>query len=180
LSAGKGRRLTFDSPSLVELNKIKEGLRKFLDSEEIDFLLRDKQIIIGHGRRVEAYLLSKSLWTIYQSLRKWRHPYFIGIFLGEIRGEILQPSLHICHRLSTGKVDRKVIVTPQGEQQFLYGRNLDSNHLYTLQEESVNSELLVLNQLGEVLGYGILEKEHGGKLKIRNRKDLGWYLRRGG
>ncbi len=180
MQTGKDHRLTFDSASPLDLKKIIEGLEQFIDSEDIELLLKDKHILIGHGRRLEVYLLSKSLWSLYKSLREWRHPYFIGIFLGEIRGKILKPSLHICHRLSAETVDNAVVATPKGEQQFLYGKNLESNHLLKLPKDNVNSEVLVMNQRGEVLGYGILEKESRGKIKLRNRKDLGWYLRRGG
>lgn len=180
MQTGKGRRLTFELPSPVELRKIIEGLQRFVDPEDIELLLQDKHILISHGRRLEAFLVSKSLWNLYKSLREWRHPYFIGLFLGEIRGKILQPSLHICHRLSAETVNESaVVVTPQGEQLFLYGKDLENNHLRNQPEENVNSEVLVLNQQGEGLGFGILEQESGGKMKLRNRKDLGWYLRRG-
>ncbi len=149
---------------------------------DIDSLLKDMHILIVHGRRLEAYLLSESLWSLYQSLKDWRHPYFIGLFLGEIRGKTLQPSLHMCHKFSAEpRSEANVVVTPQGEQQFLYGKDLESNHLKKrLEEVNDHFEVLVLNQQGEALGFGKLEQERGGKMKLRNHRDLGWYLRRGG
>jgi ribosome biogenesis protein Nip4 len=145
-------------------------------------LLKDKQIIIVHGRRREAYLLSKALWSLYKSLKEWRHPYFIGLYLGEIHEKTLQPSLHMCHKLSAATISRTaVIVTPQGEQKFLYGKSLESDHLKKHPEEvSDDLEVLVLNQKGEALGFGLLEQGIGGEMKLSNLRDLGWYLRRGG
>ena len=182
MQTGKNRGLTIEPPSPKEVRKIIDGLQRYMNSDDTRLLFRDKQILIVHGRRQEAYLVSSSLFRLYQSLKDWRHPYFLGLFLGEIRGDILQPSLHVCHRLSVNPVEKTtVVVTPQGEQKFLYGKDLEQKHLQKQPEGgTVGSEVLVSNQLGEALGYGLLERVTEENLVLKNRKDLGWYLRKGG
>jgi ribosome biogenesis protein Nip4 len=182
LQTGKDRGLTFTLPTPKEKKRIIDSLQRYMRAEDVSSLLKEKHILILRGRRQEAYLLSDSLWSLYRSLKDWRHPYFIGLFLGEIRDEVLQPSLHVCHRLSVNPVKTAtVIVTPQGEQKFLYGKDLEIDYLQTQPEGGiVDLEVLVLNQVGEALGYGVIKRVKEGGLKLKNRKDLGWYLRRGG
>ncbi len=182
MQTGKGHRLVFEPPTSTELRIILESFQRFMNPSDIRLLLKDKRILIVRGRRLEVYLVSNTLWNLYTSVKEWRHPYFIGLFLGEIRGKILQPSLHVCHRLSSKPVSEAVVVvTPQGEQRFLYGKNLENNHLEKQpKEEIANLEVIVLNRQGEGLGFGKLKQESGEKITLQNRKDLGWYLRMGG
>lgn len=177
----KNRLIIFASPSQKEREYIRQGLARFLPPKGVETLLRDHHLLIGRGRRKEVYLVSTHLWKIYQTIQTYRHPYFIGIFLGDLQANTLIPSLHVLpHLVRFATEDAVVQVTEEGEQHFLYGRHLDLNHLHrlptTVQE---SSEVIVVNSEGEGLGYGILHRKGKTLLKLTNKKDLGWYLRRG-
>ncbi|MFX1562282.1 MAG: hypothetical protein ACFFDP_03130 [Promethearchaeota archaeon] len=181
MQARKGRGLVFEPPTQEEQAWIRQGLIHYMPEKEVDLFLQGKHLLVGRGRRNEVYLLSGALLKLYHTISRKRHPYFIGLFLGELDGETLDPSLHILQQL-TAKAKEKAIVkvTNEGEQRFLYGHNLFSNHV---QEPSslthIKGRTIIINQLGEGLGYCTIAMERTQKPVLKNRKDLGWYLRRG-
>jgi ribosome biogenesis protein Nip4 len=101
-------------------------------------------------------------------------PYSEGLPLGELKNNKFIPSIALLDILAKYS-DRKVFVNKKGETVFLYSReiyeeNLDKSNV----DEGV---CLVLNNLGEVLGYGELIKKGRNKL-IKNLLDRGDFLRR--
>ena len=168
----------YGPPSNEEEQQIRNSLSMYLTDAAVDQMLSENQLVIGKGRRHEVFLISASLWEIFQKVQP-QHPYFLGIFLGELKEKSLQPSLHFLHRLSNDpRPSAKVIVLPKGEQQFLYGHSLGEDEFQgEVLEES--KKVVVMNGQEEGLGYGQLVKTATGKLRLKNRLDLGWYLRRG-
>jgi ribosome biogenesis protein Nip4 len=180
LQTRKTGRLSFGEPSRAEATTITQGLEQYLEPPAVTQLLRDKHLLIGKGNRQEVYLLSAPLWQLYQSACTQRHPYFVGLHLGELQAGSFVPSLHVLPRL-LAKPRRAVVVgtTAEGAQRFIYGRDLEPNQLQQVSANAADREILVVNERGEGIGYGSLTVDKEGKAVLRNRKDLGWYLRRG-
>lgn len=177
----QSRRLTFSPATKEEEDWIHQGLAKFLSNEGIEQLLQDRHLVVSRGRRHEVCGLSTALWKLYQKISAHRHPYFLGLYLGELQHKTFQPSLHILpHLMTNQKENVTIIVTADGEQRFLYGQKLDSEHLKNqLQKLVGRKRVIVVNSLNEALGYGRLVISKAGKVGVKNQKDLGWYLRRG-
>jgi ribosome biogenesis protein Nip4 len=177
---GKASRLTFVIPTQVEEACIREGLAMYISDKAVTQLIKDSHLVIGKGRRQEVFLLSENLWNLYQQVQP-QHPYFVGLFLGELKGTTFHPSLHVVHRLADAvKPSAKVIALSKGEQRFLYGRSLEPQEFQS-EKPSLDQtrKVLVVNNQQEGLGYGELMKTPDGDVVVKNRLDLGWYLRRG-
>ena len=176
---GKTSRLIFSPPSEEETRQIRQGLIPFISEEAANRLLEKNRFLLGRGRRNEVFVVSSPLWKLYEQVQP-RHPYFIGLFLGELKKGELLPSLHVLHYLSRRiKSEAKIVTDDKGEQRFLYGQSLESSEVESQDLSFEESRpVVVVNAKGEGLGYGRLMKS-GVKGQVRNRLDLGWYLRRG-
>ncbi|MFX0079056.1 MAG: NIP7 N-terminal domain-related protein [Candidatus Hermodarchaeota archaeon] len=174
-------RLTFTPPSAAEEEQILQGLAEYISEKAVKQFLKKYCLLLAKGRRVEVYLLSSTLWDLYQQIHSHRHPYFLGLFLGELSQGTLQPSLHVLAHLAESMKDSVRVVTNQdGEQQFLYGHQLKPQHITELPSNANKmTKLLVVNEHHEGLGYGQLKTTQTGEPRIKNQRDLGWYLRRG-
>jgi ribosome biogenesis protein Nip4 len=180
LPDGKTGRLVFTLPSAEEEQHIREGLASYIPEKAVNQLLLERQLVIGKGRRYEVFLLSPVLWHLYQQAQP-QNPYFIGLFLGELKTGTLQPSLHVLHRLADAvKPSVKVSASSKGEQKFVYGHSLEAQE-FTQEVTGADEpkQVLVVNQRGEGLGYGQIIKAPTGEQLLKNQLDLGWYLRRG-
>ncbi|MFX1319751.1 MAG: NIP7 N-terminal domain-related protein [Promethearchaeota archaeon] len=176
---GKTSRLIFGPPSEEETQQIRKSLVFFISEEAVNRLLEKNCLLLGRGRRNEVFVVSSSLWKLYELVQP-RHPYFIGLFLGELKKGQLLPSLHVLHYLSGNiKPEAKIVTDNKGEQRFLYGQSLESSE-FVRQVLSFEEPrpVVVFNAQGEGLGYGRLTKS-GVKRQVKKRLDLGWYLRRG-
>jgi ribosome biogenesis protein Nip4 len=142
--------------------------------------LRDNHLLIGKGNRQEVYLLSAPLWQLYQRACTQRHPYFVGLHLGELQAAGFVPSLHSLQWLvARSRAGVVVATTAEGAQRFMYGRNLELDQLQQVPPKAEDREMLVVNERGEGIGFGSLVADKKGKTSLKNRTDLGWYLRRG-
>ncbi len=177
----KTRRLIFTKPTKEEEQLIRQGLTTYISNESVTHLFEEKQLIIGKGRRQEVYLVSAELWTLYQQLCLQRHPYFIGLFLGELTNRNMRPSLHVLQYLAKAvQVTAKLMINFKGEQRFLYGQSLESEHLVNLSVTSEKEkEVLIINEKQEGLGYGRVMRPKEKPVVVKNQQDLGWYLRQG-
>jgi ribosome biogenesis protein Nip4 len=179
LQNGKTSRLTFASPSEEEAQQIRQGLGVFITDEAVDRLLGENNLLLGKGRRIEIFLVTTPLWKLYEKVQP-RHPYFIGLFVGELRNAEFLPSLHILHYLTNNiKPSVKIVADAKGEQRFLYGQTLETQEFESEgPEPEVPRRVIVVNNKDEGVGYGRLTKTKG-KVQVKPRLDLGWYLRRG-
>jgi len=103
--------------------------------------------------------------------------YAAGLYIGYIEGGRFKPSLPLARRLSSlcGVKLRCIVLDEEGEKRFLYGRTVRGGRVV----EWVEGLTVVLNRLGEPLGWG-LGLLRGGERIVKPVWDLGWYLRRGG
>ncbi len=176
---GKTRRLTYALANTREIQIIQKGIAAYIPEDVVQELIKGKHLIIGKGRRYEVFLISDPLWELFQSVKP-QHPYFIGVFLGELKGHEFQPSLHILQRLADkARPGVKIIVSASGEQRFLYGHSIDALEFATDAPSSEGKKtVIVVNKEEDGLGYGSVEILPE-RTTLKNQLDLGWYLRRG-
>ncbi len=107
--------------------------------------------------------------------------YSLGLYVGMMRpGEWFKPSLPLAHKLAPYCNRMKCIVLDyNGEKFFLYGKTVYEENIVSW-NPGVN---LVVNELGEALGWGVGKIANiGGEQRrvVEPIWDMGWYLRRGG
>lgn len=175
------RQLIFTIPSDEEKDQLRTGLAAYVSEKAAAKLIARHHIVLSKGRRTEVYLLTPKLWQLFQQIGSQRHPYFLGLFLGELTKTGFRPSLHILPHLTVNlKPSVKVIVNDEGEQRFLYGRTLTDQHFkHGFSEQATDEPVVIVNRNNEGLGYGRLTLTRTNKLTVNNQLDLGWYLRRG-
>jgi ribosome biogenesis protein Nip4 len=179
LQDGKTRRLTYSPANATETQRIQKGLATYVPESDAQKIIGGGHLIIGKGRRHEVFFITDPLWELFQKVKPL-HPYFSGRFLGELKGQQFQPSLHILQHLAdNSKPAAKVTLSASDEQRFLYGHSLDAQE-YVPDTSQLEAKLsvIVVNKVGDGLGYGSVEKTPEGPT-LKNKQDLGWYLRRG-
>ena len=107
--------------------------------------------------------------------------YSAGYYVGSIEGEEFRPGLPLAHRLARlcGLGLRCIVLDVKGSMAFLYGKEVQEDHVLRFSEGLA----VVVDPYGEALGWGV-----GRKVRLKTKtqalvepvKDLGWYLRRGG
>jgi ribosome biogenesis protein Nip4 len=181
LQNDQNRQLTFSAPTREEKRHILEGLTRYLPSSAAKALLKGLHLLVGRGRREEVHALSPPLWKLYNKIRPYRHPYFAGLFLGELRKDEFRPSLHLLPSLVRKAKEGAIInVTSQDEQHFLYGKSVESTRADKFPKlEKQEIPVIVLNSQGKGLGFGAIVEIQKDKVRVENHQDIGWYLRRG-
>ncbi len=112
---------------------------------------------------------------------------FMGQWLGEIVNEQFRPSLPVIEKLAE-ITDSKLVVSSRGAEAFTYGRSILKESVVKLDPSlKRRQKVIVLNEIGDVLGLGSLAVDAylvprlaNDKLVAKNHVDIGWYLRRMG
>ncbi len=99
-----------------------------------------------------------------------QEPFAIGTYLGS--GKPFHPSTALLDWLGE-RTEKYVVVDHKAAWLFLCGRDLFAQSI--LEKNTDKGDVLVKNQLGEVLGYGVFT---GRKVAIKNLLDKGDFLRR--
>jgi ribosome biogenesis protein Nip4 len=79
-----------------------------------------------------------------------------------------------------------VVVNPDSEQRFLYGKHVKSKDVVWASDLLGEEIVAVYNESDECIGYGkvltnsSIIKKLGEETVVKNLDDLGWYLRHGG
>ncbi|MHA1231329.1 MAG: NIP7 pre-PUA domain-containing protein [Candidatus Helarchaeota archaeon] len=169
----------------------------YFGKQILDRISKNKHFVVGHGKRKEIFLISKCLYEIYTKLKKFRSPYYLGLFLGTIvKNKFIYSlnSLQILNKYS----NKKIITNYRGEIQFIYGNDLYSKHILKIPINFKKyDKILVVNSRNELLGLGMTlypilksisqddtmtkknDKITKQNIKIKNLIDIGWYLRKG-
>ncbi|MCE4606909.1 MAG: hypothetical protein F7B59_06235 [Desulfurococcales archaeon] len=134
------------------------------------------------GPYVEVYSITPCLEErVRKILTAKINPYSVGLHVATIKKRGVTPSLDLAKyvtRKCKSSDYRHAMVSPKGEQAFLYGRDVFKNNIIETPEDE--GLLIVLNTRKEPLGWGYLKREDGKELLIENIKDVGWYVRSGG
>ncbi|AMD30324.1 hypothetical protein SE86_01715 [Acidilobus sp. 7A] len=119
--------------------------------------------------------------AVKEAATRFSSLYSAGFYIGYIDREGFHPGLPLAQRLASKcfiLMDCAVL-DEHGAKVFLYGKEVDEDHIVKFRE----GLSVVLDTLLEPLGWGI-----GSRIRLKSRsvarvkpvKDLGWYLRRGG
>ncbi len=128
------------------------------------------------GRPTMLYSISVELKEIIESLSSSFRPENAGLCLGtrrKTRFDLSLESLPIINYYTR----RFIVVDKKGEQEFLYGHNLEKKRIIKEFNVIKHSRCIVRNVNGEAIGIGILENSSESS-QLRNIQDLGYYLRK--
>lgn len=129
----------------------------------------------------EIFLASERVYSLLEIL-DIETIYSLGLYAGMIKpGSWFKPSLPLAHHLAPlcKKEIDCIIIDGIGEKFFLYGKRVVEPRIARWRR----GLSLVINVLGEALGWGIGKIANiGGKTRrvVEPVWDMGWYLRRGG
>lgn len=149
----------------------KKILYDYISSNFYEVMLEGKMYVL-EGKRRELFLLSDEIYKYIKKIE--RHPFCVGLYLGEIKGRKCTPSLQLI--VNFGKfAKKKIYVKEKGEILFTMGRDiLEESLLKEVGNPKEGEEVFVLNERNECLG--IARKEKG---IYKNVLDIGWYIRHG-
>ncbi len=108
---------------------------------------------------------------------KKRHLFGAGIFLGEEK-QRFEPSPACVELISAAAKEHKVVVDEKAAWLFLCGRDIFTKGIVEQGAPTARGYLLVENERGENLGYGMVPKKRQKNVAVKNLLDRGFYLRR--
>jgi len=150
-----------------ELEGIRQGFLRF--GVELPEAFKGKELFVS---RQEVFLVAPQAAEILDTLA----PYCAGLSIGRFRGQKFLLGLEGAYLISR-EAKNKVVVDPRGEQLSLYGRDIFINSVLKYPPLASGQECLIVNQNEEPLALGAFK---GGRVFVKNLKDRGWYLRKGG
>lgn len=145
-----------------ERNAIQEYLLQFM--VDINYL---EGKLVRIGKRV--FLVNEEVLGMAEDLerRKGIASYALGVEIGTL-SKGFEPSIELADIVS-GLTDEKTVITAEGEKLFSYGRDV---FVQNIVEGKTEGEKIVINEKGEVLGFGYFDGT-----MLRNVIDKGFYLR---
>ena len=143
-------------------------------------------IILATGKRIELFLVTDELISVFTKIQGKRNPYCLGVYFGDLLNNELLLSIEGA-TLCSPHTNQKVVVSDKGEQAVLYGRDIQRSFVRKFPLLIVRSQkVIITNDLGEVLALGsalVSGEEFNGapenSLIVKNIIDRGWYLRKG-
>ncbi len=145
-----------------ERNAIQEYLLQFM----VDITYLEGELI-RIGKKV--FLVGEDIFEIAEDIerRKGSAPYALGVEIGTL-SKGFEPSIELAEVIS-GYTDEKTVITAEGEKLFSYGRDV---FVQNIVEGKTEGEKIVVNENGEVLGFGYFDGT-----MLKNVIDKGFYLR---
>jgi 60S ribosome subunit biogenesis protein NIP7 len=143
-------------------------------------------IVLASGKRIELFLVTNELISAFMKMRGKRNPYCLGVYFADLLNNELLLSIEGA-TLCSVHTHQKVIVSNNGEQSVLYGRDIPRSSIRSFPPSIVrNQKVIITNEFGEVLALGsaLVNGEDfsnalENSLVIKNIIDRGWYLRKG-
>jgi ribosome biogenesis protein Nip4 len=147
----------------------------------IDFALKvkakvafDPDLVVEKGGRY--FLLSKNLKVIAS-----RNFFYAGRYLGKVKEGKFFPSFNLLAILAEAEAN-KVVVDEKAAWLFICARDIFGGGIVSVQGSRQRGAFtLVLNEFGECLGFGRLDRDLGSKdtsVVVKNISDVGDFLRR--
>lgn len=171
----------------MEYKLVRKSVITSFKIQNFEKIIANYEIISMRGRWIEILLVSEDLLQIFQTLKNFRNPYFLGIHFGDLKGKKFKIGLEGI-TLIAKYVEEKSILTEKGEKKVLYGRDLRKKDLFDIPIYIKKDDLSILtNKDGDILGLGkyLFHREEIENLSenmmiLKNIIDKGWYLRKGG
>jgi len=137
-------------------------------------LTLDPDLVVETGGRY--FLLSKNLKAIAS-----RSFFYAGRYLGKVKDEKFFPSFNLLAILAEAEAN-KVFVNEKAAWLFICGRDIFGGGIVSVQgSRQRDAFTLVLNEFGECLGFGRIDRDLGSKdtsVVVKNISDVGDFLRR--
>jgi ribosome biogenesis protein Nip4 len=123
------------------------------------------------------FLLNTALLKVAQ-----KNFYYAGTYLGKVKNGKFFPSFNLLAMLAEGEAN-KVVVEKKAAWLFICGRDIFRKGIVAMHgSQRKGDHVLVLNELGECLGFGRIVRSLDGAAKgevaVRNVSDVGDFLRR--
>lgn len=136
---------------------------------------------IGHVTRLgrRCYLTLPAHEPLIDRFRKGL--FAAGVYLGEEKGGF-EPTPALLELISANTGEHKAVVDGKAAWLFLCGRDLFEKGILRAGEPTKEGRLLVENERGENLGYGLVPDGRGRRknknVAVKNLLDRGFFLRR--
>jgi len=167
-----------------EIDKLLEclGVNKRLEDLGLQVICRQ-----GPGDVLDVYAMASPVAEAVLSLPRGLRSSItsVGIHVARARRGRLTPFLGMCSVIARYRLRPRqgyVVVKPQGERLFLYGRDVLPESIVSYRPMPPGRcgtyPVLVLNEWMEPLGWGRPRRRHD-RIYIENIIDAGWYLRSG-
>lgn len=167
----------------INKEKVIDIIKKDLPEEVTNKLLADKELLINTDETAKLVSVTKEVLEVFKKLtKKIIQPMFIGSPVLDTKDLIkYRLSLPFVYKASTMNVP-KAIIRHKGEQLFLYGRDVWSGTVKTVQGTIKRKGLVFLfNESNIFLGIAFARNEdlmiHGHNTVLKNVIDTGHYLR---
>ena len=141
------------------------------------------QVALNPGFMVEKaqryYLLNPRLRKVARA-----NFYYAGLYLGKAKNGLFFPSFNFLNML-VDVAGNKIVLNRKAAWLFICGRDLFRNGILKVQGSQKKGDfVLVMNEFGECLGFGmiagIFEGSGKNEVVVRNLLDVGDFLRREG
>ncbi len=158
-----------------EVGEYQEEIEAEYDSEKVEIAFNPELTVEKNGR---FYLLSSQLKPLVKG-----DFFYAGIYLGKAKEGKFFPSFNLLSMLAKQGASR-VVVDRHAAWLFICGRDvLGKSILRVFGSVKKHSNVLVLNEFGECLGFGRISGNLNGRdgldeVAVRNVSDVGDFLRR--
>ncbi len=182
------KTLRFGKADARTTSMVWSSLERWFGRRLVEALENRGEMYVASNRWAEVYLVPPEQVELVGllAMSTGLHPYSAGLFLGYLEGGEYKPSLPLAHLVARHAERGLITVSEKAAKLFLYGRDLFSGSITSYRGPLERGGLVVvLNPRGEALGYGVVvaaphEWSSESVVAVRNVRDLGWYLRRGG
>ncbi|MFX1518905.1 MAG: NIP7 N-terminal domain-related protein [Promethearchaeota archaeon] len=168
-----------------EIKLIKNYIDKLFGKNVAEKIIQNKNVIVAKGQWAEIFLVSHELFEVFERIHDKKKPYFLGLFLGELRNKRFKLSLEAVFEIANF-TSHKIQLTMKGAQKLLYGRDISFSAIdKTWYDARKGDYAILLDENGFPIGLGkILHdfatmQKKSSKICIKNIIDRGWYLRKG-
>jgi len=152
-----------------------KAIMKFAFQVGAQFSLNPDFVVNKAGR---YFLLNEALLKVAQ-----RDFYYAGTYLGKVKKGKFFPSFNLLAILARGEAN-KIVVDKKASWLFICGRDIFRKGILAVYgSRKKGDHALVLNELGECLGFGKIISSLGEETKktevaVKNVLDIGDFLRR--
>ncbi len=152
-----------------------KAITNFLSGLGVPLVINPELVIEKNGR---YYLTNPVLKQIIS-----QDFFYAGAFLGKVKNGKFFPSFNLLTMISKKGANR-IIIDKKSAWLFICGRDiLVKGVMRILGPAKKNSNILVVNEFGECLGFGkiignLSNKERSNDIAVQNVSDIGDFLRR--
>ncbi|MCL2359042.1 MAG: hypothetical protein LBH74_07100 [Nitrososphaerota archaeon] len=153
-----------------------KAVTNFVATFGVDIILNPDLIVEKNGR---FYMVD----AVLRSLMVRADFFYAGLFLGKVKEGKFFPSFNLLSMLAKKNANR-IVVDRKAAWLFICGRPLFAKSVVRVfGSVKKNTNVLVLNEFGECLGFGrivgdLSPKVYSDEVAVRNVSDVGDFLRR--